>query len=598
MAIKSPIFKIKFNPIEYGFGLRQRVLVGWFKINSACVIQISELYKAFRSFNGDPKSRLYINRNEANQSLVSQFCEIYIRLHIEARIPLFFEYKLLQDIENREKDTFLYKICLPFWDLQASKIIFHWIHSALINGDRDIANAINSIKKFGIPDTNSMPLIFSIWKKSHFYQQISNDTFQLGIGAQSSYFSSSLLDSTSAPMSNLVSHKFKFNRFLSSHGVPVPKQLLVSSIDEAIKATKTINFPIVVKPISQEQGRGVSAGILNLSALDAAFDQARKYGKIILIEEYCVGQEYRITMLHDTIIKVVKRSPPSIVGDGVSSIEQLIIDKYNKTINNRDHRATYNPFNLEGATLSALKNQGLSPSDIPPLNQKILIRLVANISRGGSQVHVDLSSVHSDNILLFKRIASISRLGICGIDIICQDISLSWIHHPSHVIEINHRPQIGVRFKPEVYDDIVDGIVSGVKVRTSLVAFPPGLFSEVASVVDSVRSLLPDIVDWESTKHFTVTNNQLWQGSHLIFSSRGDDCFMSNSRLALLDQSAHSIIFISDYSVFLNYGLPVGSLDDAHIIRSDKDQNPLNIIHSLRSILCEAVNLSEFVLDD
>lgn len=597
MTSDSVIFKLSFKSIEFGFGLTQRALIGSIKINTAGVLLVSKLHESIRVFKGDTKIIPYINSKPSSVSVVSQLCEIYTRLHLEARIPLFHEFKLIQALENREQETFVYNVSFPYWNIESSRLILNWLDSAILKGNCDIHNAIKSLGKFGYKDTNTMPLVYNMWKKSLFFKRFSTSTFQLGIGAQSSFLSSSLLDSTSGPMCFIFSHKFHSNQFLSTHGIPVPKQLLVSSKEAAIEASQIIGFPIVIKPAAQEQGRGVAAGILSSSEFNHAYDRARKYGKDIIVEEFCVGKEYRITMLHDEVLKIVRRQPPSIIGDGVSTIEQLIIQENKKNIDIFGRNSLKNPFNFKDETLLALKNQGLSLCDIPVLNHEVPIRLVANISRGGLQELIDISSVHLDNIHLFKRIATISRLGLCGIDIIFYDISMSWIHYPSHVIEINHRPQIGVRYMPEVYERIIDSIISSINVKISLVAYPPGFFPEVSSIVDNVKSLLPDIVDWKCLKHFTVTNSQLFQGSRVIFNSHSADCFLSNSRLALLDQNANSILFISDYSVILKRGLPVNRLNDAYVMRVNSDENSLKSLKPLKTLLCGADKLFELVID-
>jgi len=78
----------------------------------------------------------------------------------------------------------------------------------------------------------------------------------------------------------------------------VPKNLLVTSIDEINNHLNELSFPLIVKPIDSSASRGVSK-VQNKEELYSAFNYASQYGfeKKIIIEEFIDGNEYSIESL-------------------------------------------------------------------------------------------------------------------------------------------------------------------------------------------------------------------------------------------------------------------------------------------------------------
>jgi len=241
---------------------------------------------------------------------------------------------------------------------------------------------------------------------------------------------------------SIINKKPIINDILSKPDIPVSKSYLWDKnipLDENLKHVQELNFPFVVKPPSGEKGHGVTTDIVSIDGLLAKINSMSN--KNVFIEEQAMGKEYRIMVINDTIIGITMKSPPSIIGDGQNSIDNLI-NNYNKT--------KKDIFKIHTIDNEYIKQQGYTIDDVLPLNQKLIVTNVSNMSNGSHVTYIDIDYVHPINIMLFKKINRVLDLKISGIDFICEDISLPYYLN-GVVLEVNHNPGLGIHYN--VYPD-------------------------------------------------------------------------------------------------------------------------------------------------
>lgn len=231
-------------------------------------------------------------------------------------------------------------------------------------------------------------------------------------------------------------------------GIPVAEQARVRTLEDALSFAEKIGYPVVLKPESEEQGRGVYANIQNVSDLKKSFNLLTKNYTNILIEKHIIGDHYRIDFMGETLVKAVRRRAAFVVGDGISTVEMLI-NVLNAEPERLDQNSSKGVVKIDDDLYRCLENQRLKLSDVPQKDFCVYLRSISNLSRGGDQVHVE-SEIHPENYALCKAIARVFRLKICGIDLLSQDLSQPWYTNGTTVCEVNAQPQLG-QSKTDVY---------------------------------------------------------------------------------------------------------------------------------------------------
>src|SRR5207253_3905615 len=94
---------------------------------------------------------------------------------------------------------------------------------------------------------------------------------QLGHGAHAKRIRATMTSATSAIAVDVASDKDLTTRLLGAAGLPVPKQESVRSVDAAVRAAERIGYPVVVKPLDGNHGRGVCLDLQDEDDVRAAF---------------------------------------------------------------------------------------------------------------------------------------------------------------------------------------------------------------------------------------------------------------------------------------------------------------------------------------
>jgi cyanophycin synthetase len=237
----------------------------------------------------------------------------------------------------------------------------------------------------------------------------------------------------------LASIKHHANGILRDVGLPVPRQQLVGTAEEAGRvAEHAIGFPAVIKPARGMFGTGVRTGIRSRREAEEAFESARKHGEV-LVEQHIEGEDFRLAVIDGRFRHAVKRVPAQVVGDGRDTVRQLV-DSANQERFRKPFLWTH-PIVLDNETAAVLRQQQLAVDSVPGHGQVVWLRTTANLSTGGTLFSVR-EQVHPDNRLLAERAAAALDLDIAGIDFITRDIGRSWLEIGGAICEVNPSPGI------------------------------------------------------------------------------------------------------------------------------------------------------------
>lgn len=240
----------------------------------------------------------------------------------------------------------------------------------------------------------------------------------------------------------LMENKVVTKKILKEDGLPVPEGEEYFSFQEAKqKLPKYIGKKVVIKPKSTNFGLGICIFDQG-GTLEELLEGARiafLHDTTILIEDYLPGLEYRFLTMGDEVVAVLHRRPANVVGDGVSTIQELIDEKNKHPYRGDGHTSPLKKIELDDQSIMFLKKQGLTNQSVPKKDEMIFLRGNSNISTGGDSIDfTEKMHPHFSEIAL--KAAKAFEAKFCGIDIIIEDCSDP--NSAYGIIELNFNPMI------------------------------------------------------------------------------------------------------------------------------------------------------------
>ena len=268
---------------------------------------------------------------------------------------------------------------------------------------------------------------------------------QLGYGARSRRIWTAETDRTSAIAETISRDKDLTKTLLSSCGVPVPEGRLVNSPADAWEAAEDIGVPVVVKPYDGNHARGVFTNLTSREEVEAAYTAAIEEGSGVIVERFVFGSEHRLLIVGGKLVAASRGESASIVGDGRSTINELI----DAQLNSDPRRGAAEEFPLDVIDLSdnpvalaEVTRQGFTPDSVPPAGHKVLV------VRTGNHTCEITPLVHPSTAATASLAARIVGLDIAGVDLVCEDISKPLDEQRGAIVEVNAGPGLLMHIKP------------------------------------------------------------------------------------------------------------------------------------------------------
>lgn len=270
---------------------------------------------------------------------------------------------------------------------------------------------------------------------------------QFGWGSQQRRIQAAEMDVTSAIAEAIAQDKQLTKKLLAAAGVPVPQGREVDTPEDAWTAACDIGLPVVIKPKSGNQGKGVTVNITTREQLVAAYATAAEYDDEILVERFMPGNDFRLLVVGDKLVAAARRDPPSVVGDGVHTVRELVEEVNKDPRRGSGHATSLTKIRFDDIALACLAVQGFQADSVPPKGKRVNLRHNANLSTGGSATDVT-DDVHPEVAQRAIAAAQMVGLDICGVDMVCDSI-----HHPLEeqgggVVEVNAAPGLRMHLSP------------------------------------------------------------------------------------------------------------------------------------------------------
>ncbi len=270
---------------------------------------------------------------------------------------------------------------------------------------------------------------------------------QFGHGRYARRIQATITSETRYIAVEIASDKEETNQILADLGVPVPRQRLVYDAEECVRAARRVGYPVVVKPLNANHGKGVSIGLTNDEEVEAAFAHARERGRTILVESFIEGIDHRMLVVNGELIAVAKRVPGHVVGDGIQTIEELVEQVNRDPRRGIGHEKVLTRLEFDHQALRVLEQKGYNRESVPPDGEVVYLRSTGNLSTGGTATDVT-DIVHPDNRDMAVRAARAIGLDIAGVDFLTTDISQSYKQTGGAVCEINAAPGFRMHVAP------------------------------------------------------------------------------------------------------------------------------------------------------
>ena len=273
---------------------------------------------------------------------------------------------------------------------------------------------------------------------------------QLGYGARQKRIQATLSNSTSILAVELACDKEGTKNILGNAGVPVPQGTVIQYLDELEQAIADVGgYPIVIKPLDGNHGRGITININEKKEAETAYDLASVASKTrsVIVERYYQGNDHRVLVINNKVVAVAERVPAHVVGNGKYTIRQLI-DITNQDPRRGDgHDNVLTKITIDKTSEAVLAKQGYSLDSILPAKETAYLRATANLSTGG--IAIDRTDeIHPENVWLAQRVAKIIGLDIAGIDIVTPDISKPLRDTKGVIVEVNAAPGFRMHASP------------------------------------------------------------------------------------------------------------------------------------------------------
>ena len=246
---------------------------------------------------------------------------------------------------------------------------------------------------------------------------------------------------------DLAGDKEETNGILRDLGLPVPDQRIVRNEGDAVRAAKRIGFPVVLKPLAGNHGRGVSINLKTAEEIEAGFKKAREHGRTIIVESHIEGFDHRLLVVNGELVAAAKREPGHVVGDGKHTIAELVDIINEDPRRGVGHEKVLTRLELDYQAERLLQKIGYDENTVPAKGEVVYLRSTANLSTGGTALDVT-DVIHPDNREMAIRAIKAIGLDIGGVDFLTNDIALSYREAGGAICEVNAGPGFRMHVAP------------------------------------------------------------------------------------------------------------------------------------------------------
>ncbi len=272
---------------------------------------------------------------------------------------------------------------------------------------------------------------------------------QLGQGVHQQRIRATMTSRTGAIAVDLASDKSLTNQLLSSAGLPVPRSQVVRTVEGAVDAAHQIGFPVVLKPLDGNHGRGVGLDLRTDDDVRRAFTPAydESSGGDVVVESFVTGNDYRVLIVGGKMAACAQRVPASVLGDGKHTVAQLVEAENADPRRGIGHEKVLTRIKVTAAAQELVAAQGFAMDKVPPKGTRVKLAATGNMSTGGTSIDRTFEA-HPENVEIAETAARVIGLDVAGIDFIVPDIAVPVREQGGAIVEVNAAPGFRMHTHP------------------------------------------------------------------------------------------------------------------------------------------------------
>ncbi|MEO1394980.1 MAG: cyanophycin synthetase [Cyanobacteria bacterium J06634_5] len=423
---------------------------------------------------------------------------------------------------------------------------------------------------------------------------------QFGYGKHQKRIQASLTAHSNILGVELACDKESTKQMLGNAGIPVPKGNVVYSLRELEDAIDYLDYPIVIKPLDGNHGRGITLDIHHWDEAEIAYDKARSVSAGVIVEHYYKGRDHRVLVVNHKVIAVAERVPAHVVGNGEDTIEQLVAQVNQDPQRGEGHDNVLTQIGIDAAAERLLKAKGYDIDTVLDDGEICYLKETANLSTGG--VAIDRTDqIHPETVWIAERASRLIGLDVAGIDIVTDDISQPMREVDGVIVEVNAAPGLRMHIAPSngvprnVAAPILDMLmppdeptripivaITGTNGKTTTTRLTAHIFRQVYDVVG-----------------FTTTDG-IYLGDHLV--EKGDTTGPMSARMILEDPTVEMAVLETARGGLLRSGLAFRQCDVGVVLNVAADHlgigdiNTIDELAKLKAVVPEAVHANGYVV--
>jgi cyanophycin synthetase len=446
--------------------------------------------------------------------------------------------------------------------------------------DIDILHELYLDEKFG-PSTQS--IVDEAVRRNIPYTRLdAHSRVMLGQGVNQKIFCATIAGSTSNLGVELACDKEATKRILSDAFIPVPQGGLIYDEEELDAVIDKIGFPMVIKPVDGNHGRGITTNILNRETALTAFQDAKKISRKVIVEKFIKGNDHRFLLVNYKLVAVAKRVPAKVIGDGRSTIAELVDEVNADPERGEGHAKNLTKIKVDEHTLSIIQDRGYDMETILQIGEILYLKDTANLSTGGTAQDVT-DIVHPENVFMAERVARLMQLDICGIDVMAEDITKPLTKHNGAILEVNACPGFRMHNKPS------SGIQRNVASHVLDMFYPKQAESRIPIVAvtgtngkTTTTRLIAHMAQAAGKYTGYTTTDGIYINGHMITS--GDCSGPTSATTILKDPSVDFAVFETARGGILRSGLAFDHCNISIITNLTGDHLGLKDIHTIEQL--------------
>ena len=402
---------------------------------------------------------------------------------------------------------------------------------------------------------------------------------QLGYGANQKRIQATVTSQTSNIGVDIACDKEETKLLLEQAEVPIPKGDIIRTERGLEEAAEYVGFPLVIKPVNGNHGRGITTNINSMDEALIAFKEAKEISRLVIVEKFITGEDYRLLVIDNKLVAAAKRTPAHVIGDGKSTIQQLVDEVNKDERRGYGHEKVLTEISINSLTIELLKENGMTSETIVAKGEFVKLKSTANLSTGGTAEDVtDL--IHPYNIFMAERISKIIGLDICGIDIMAHDLTKPLNESGGAVLEVNAGPGFRMHIQP------TDGLPRNVGGHVVDMLFPNGSNARIPIIAvtgtngkTTTTRLIAHIAKMRGKKVGYTTSDGVYIQNRLLMS--GDCTGPVSAEFVLKDPTVNFAVLECARGGILRAGLGFKKCDIGVVTNVAGDHLGLKGIHTI-----------------